>query len=111
MENMHHKLSSNGLRGALAAHSETTNMSGGKKRRSHKNKTHKKSRKVSHKKRSRRSRRGGMTSKIGGSYAPLLKQAIVPFGLLSLLKNKQKKHHSKHHHKKTFRKSRKSKKR
>ena len=104
---MHHKLSSNGLRGALAAHSETTNMSGGKKRRSHKNKTHKKSRKVSHKKRSRRSRRGGMTSKIGGSYAPLLKQAVVPFGLLSLLKNKQKKHHTK----KTFRKSRKSKRR
>ena len=59
MDNIHQKLSSNGLRGALAAHSEATNtnntnMSGGKKRRSRKNKSHRRSRTVSHKRSSKR---------------------------------------------------------
>ena len=101
------KLTSNGLRGALANHHQNnttsnTNMSGGKKRKSHKHKSHKMTRKVSRKK---RSRRGGMScTKKGGSYCAILKQAVVPFGLFSFLKKKQ----NKHHNKKTFRKHKKS---
>ena len=115
------KLTSNSLRGASGAHyhpvnnatsnntsnTNNTNMSGGKKRKSHKHKSHKhKSHKHKSHKMTRKTSHKRSTKK-GGSYGAIFKEAIVPFGLFTFLKKKQNKHHGK----RTFRKNKTSKKR